>query len=207
VKDFILEKLREVSLAQWLSIIGGLILFVIWGWRKHRLEVKKLQLEIDKLRADLLRDDKRIYQPTPQEIEYWIKELMKGPKHHRIIGMFFISYARIRNFKLIILRLPDRWLGISLPDKLSKTIFVVELPVQKLVPNEAIKDRLLDLLLTSRIAETSTDSMSKNTFEGDINLQLAFLRGWEEEKRRTELVPQELAVDPSVKVYELKGWL
>ena len=201
MKDFILEKLREVSLAQWLSIIGGLILFVMWGWRKHRLEVKKLRLEIDKLR-----DDKRIYQPTPQEIEYWLKELMKGPKHHRI-GPFFISQNLIRDLKLIILRLPDRWLGLSLPDKLSKTISVVELPVQKFVPIEAIKVSLLDLLLTSRAAEASTDPMSQYSFKKDIRLQLAFLHGWEEEKRRTELVPQELAVDPNVKVYELKDWL
>jgi hypothetical protein len=55
-----------------LAMGGAVVVFVAWEMRKKRLEIQKLKLEIDKLK-----DETRIYRPTPQEIEWILKETQK----------------------------------------------------------------------------------------------------------------------------------
>ena len=63
MKD-LLRRLAEVDWVAAAPILGGIIVFMIWGWRRNRAELEKLRLENDKLRVEA----SRIYKPTMAEI-------------------------------------------------------------------------------------------------------------------------------------------
>ena len=57
-----------------LTAIGGVGVFVLFGWRKLTWEIRKLRLEVAKLK-----DESRIYRPTQEEIERVLREAGKLP--------------------------------------------------------------------------------------------------------------------------------
>lgn len=57
-----------------LTAIGGVGVFVLFGWRKFTWEIRKLRLEVAKLK-----DESRIYRPTQEEIDRVLREAGKLP--------------------------------------------------------------------------------------------------------------------------------
>ncbi len=64
-----------------LAVIGGAGVFVFFGWRKLKWELKKTQLEVANLEYE-----SRIYRPTQEEIERVLRESGRLPTHKLAIS-------------------------------------------------------------------------------------------------------------------------